>query len=368
MRVLLLLLFALLPSVSAETLFESEHHRFAVERVVEGLEHPWAIAFLPEGDLMITERPGRLRLVRDGRLLDQPVAGLPPIHVEGQGGLLDLALHPDFAENRWLYFSYAAAVAGGVTTRVARARLIDDRLQEVEVLFTATPASRGGRHFGSRLLFDDAGYLYITVGDRGTMARAQRLDDHAGTTIRLHDDGRVPADNPYVNMPSALPEIYTWGNRNAQGMALHPQTRAVWQHEHGPRGGDEVNRIHGGLNYGWPVVTHGVEYSGRTIGRGLTEKEGMQSPLYHWTPSIAPSGMVFYTGERFPQWQGHLFVGALAGRHLVRLELEGEHVVHEERLLEALGLRIRDVRQGPDDALWVLVDQPSAPLLRLVPR
>jgi glucose/arabinose dehydrogenase len=338
-----------------------------VETLAEGLEHPWAMAFLPNGEVLITERPGRLRIWRSGTLLPEPVSGLPTVHASGQGGLLDLALHPNFAENRWLYFSYAADHQRGISTYVARGSYQDAALSEVQVLFVAEPAGSGGRHFGSRLLFDDAGYLYITVGDRGDMPRAQRLDDHAGSTLRLHDDGRVPADNPFLDTPDARPELYTIGNRNAQGMALHPQSRQIWQVEHGPRGGDELNRIEAGRNYGWPVITHGINYSGTRIGDGIQAMDGMEQPLYHWTPSIAPSGMAFYSGEAFPNWQGNLFVGALAHRHLARLVLDGEQVVQEEQLLKELGQRIRDVRQGPDGRLWLLTDEKNGAMLRLVP-
>ena len=354
------------PSANGQQVFDSQEHRFTIETLAEGLEHPWALAFLPNGEVLISERPGRLRSWRDGRL-SAPIPGLPAIHASGQGGLMDLALHPEFEENRWLYFSYAARHQGGSTTHVARGRYHDGRLSEVELLFIALPASQGGRHFGSRLLFDDAGYLFITIGDRGEMPRAQRKDDHAGSTLRLHDDGRVPRDNPFVDTPGALPELYTIGNRNAQGMVLHPETREVWQHEHGPRGGDEINIIHAGRNYGWPVISHGIDYSGRKIGEGLREKEGMEQPLHYWSPSIAPSGMSFYTGDAFPRWQGDLFVGALVHRHVARLVLEGGEVIHEEQLLRRLGKRIRDVRQGPDGKLWLLTDERDGEMLRLSP-
>ena len=364
---LILLAIGLTAACSAETRFDTREHKVRVVEITDGLEHPWSLAFLPDGDMLVTERPGRLRIVRDRRLLPDPVPGLPDIRAIGQGGLLDLALHPAFESNRLVYFSYAADHGRGVTTHVARGRFEDDALHDVEVLFIAEPASGGGRHFGSRLLFDRDGYLYITVGDRGTMDRAQRLDDHAGTTIRLYDDGRVPGDNPFVDREHARPEIYTYGNRNAQGMALHPETGDVWQNEHGPRGGDEVNLIRAGINYGWPVITHGVDYSGATIGEGITEKEGMEQPVYHWTPSIAPSGMAFYTGDAFVRWQGNLFVGALAHTHVARLVMDGDRVVEEETLLREMGQRIRDVRQGPDGYLWLLTDHRNGRLLRVEP-
>jgi aldose sugar dehydrogenase len=371
-RPLSILLLALLTlgttsACSGEHRFDTREHTVQAVEVAAGLEHPWSLVFLPDGDMLITERPGRLRIFRNGELLPEPVAGLPQVRALGQGGLLDLALHPDFENNRWLYLSYAADHQGGVTTHVARGRFEDDALHDVEVLFVAEPASGGGRHFGSRLLFDRQGYLYITVGDRGEMERAQALDDHAGSTIRLHDDGSIPADNPFVGRDDARPEIYTYGNRNAQGMALHPETGAVWQNEHGPRGGDELNHIRAGANYGWPVITHGIDYSGATIGEGITEKEGMEQPVHHWTPSIAPSGMTFYTGDAFPGWRGNVFVGALVHTHVARLVMDGDRVVEEEPLLREMGQRIRDVRQGPDGHLWLLTDHGNGRLLRLEP-
>lgn len=347
--------------------FASKHHRFRVTAVASGLEHPWSLAFLPDGDMLISERPGRLRIVREGVLLQAPVQGLPQIRVRGQGGLLDLLPHPDFAKNRLLYFSYSGNLNDEVTTHVARGRLEDDSLKDVEVLFRAEPASSGRVHFGSRLSFDGQGHLYISVGDRGQMQRAQKLDDHAGKIIRIHEDGRVPEDNPFVGELGAWSEIFSYGHRNPQGMTVHPQSGEVWTHEHGPKGGDEINIIRPGVNYGWPVVTLGIDYTGFTIGEGLKHMPGMADPLYHWTPSIAPSGMTFYTAEAFPAWKGDLFVGALSHRHLARLKLAGEVVIEEERLLENLRLRIRDVRQGPDGNLWLLTDHDPGQLLRLEP-
>ena len=362
-----LLLLASLAACASERDSETGSAEYRVVTLAGGLSHPWAMAFLPDGDILISERPGRLRIFRDGGLLSAPVPGLPDITATGQGGLLDLALHPDFADNRWLYFTYAAAVGNGVTTRLARARFEDDHLQNVEVLFTAEPASRGGRHFGSRIVFDADGYVFLSVGDRGDMPRAQRLDDHAGSIIRLHDDGRVPEDNPFVGQADARPEIYAYGVRNPQGMALHPKTGALWEHEHGPRGGDEVNIIEPGLNYGWPVITHGIDYSGAVIGEGIREKEGMEQPLHYWTPSIAPSGMAFYRGDAFPGWDGDLLVGALAHRHLARLTLDDASVVAEVRMLEAQNRRIRDVRVR-DGLIYVLTDHDPGELLRIEPQ
>ncbi|MEN8728900.1 MAG: PQQ-dependent sugar dehydrogenase, partial [Desulfuromonadales bacterium] len=346
---------------------KTQEHDLRIAEIATGLEHPWGLAFLPDGRMLVTERPGRLRVIKDGRLATEPVAGLPPIEARGQGGLLDVALHPDFAENRLIYFSYAGSGEGGVSTEVARGKLADHRLEDVQVIFRQQPKSKTGRHFGSRLVFDQAGYLYITLGDRGDRQRAQRPDDHAGSVIRLHDDGRIPADNPFIGKQGWQPEKFTLGNRNIQGAALHPRTGELWAHEHGPQGGDEINVIRAGVNYGWPVITYGVNYViGTAIGEG-THKPGMAQPLYYWVPSIAPSGMTFYTGDRFPRWRGDLFVGSLKDRMLVRLSLDGEQVVGEERFLhDALG-RIRDVRQGPDGLLYLLTDENDGALVRLEP-
>lgn len=351
--------------VSQEGVYATEEHRVRVVPVVTGLEHPWSAAFLPDGEVLITERTGQLRRVRGGELVREPVAGVPRVRVGGQGGLLDVVLHPRFAENRLVYLSYSKPVEGGATTAVARGRYEDGRLHDVADVFVAE-ARGGGRHFGSRLVFDRDGMLYVTIGDRGEMQRAQDLGDHAGTTVRLHDDGRVPADNPFVGRAGARPEIYSYGNRNAQGMVVHPETGEIWQNEHGPRGGDEINRILAGRNYGWPAITHGVDYSGRPITQD-TARAGMEQPLLHWTPSIAPSGMAIYTGESFPAWRGHVFVGALAGQHLRRVVFDGLRPVHQERMLAELGARIRDVRQAPDGYLYLLTDSPNGALLRLEP-
>jgi aldose sugar dehydrogenase len=340
-------------------------HEVRTVTVVDGLEHPWSMAFLPGGDILVTERPGRLRLVRDGRLVQQPIAGVPQVWARGQGGLMDVVLHPQFEQNRLVYLSYSKPGQAGATTAVIRGRFEGDRLSDVEEVIEARAWGTRGQHFGSRLAFDPDGYLYITTGDRGEMNRAQNLGDHAGVTLRLHDDGRVPADNPFVGRDDALPEIFTWGNRNGQGLAVHPETGQVWQNEHGPRGGDEVNVLLPGRNYGWPVVTYGINYDGTPITEE-THREGMEQPVHHWVPSIATSGMAFYTGERYPGWRGDLFVGGLAGQVLSRLTLDGNRVVSEERMLEGIG-RIRDVRNAPDGFLYVLLDADRAALLRLEP-
>jgi aldose sugar dehydrogenase len=361
-------------SLPAQEVHRSTYHDFRVETVVEGLVNPWSIAFLPTGDMLVTERPGRLRIVRDGLLLPEPVAGLPEVFARGQGGLLDVVPHPDFASNRMLYISYSKPLEEGSTTAVIRGRFENDRLTDVEEIFEAD--TRGGGHYGSRLAFDPAGYLFITVGDRqappsGDLEShpAQDLTNHHGTTIRLHDDGRVPDDNPFVGRTDARPEIYSYGHRNAQGLAIHPETGAVWLDEHGPQGGDEVNLIRAGANYGWPVVGFGVNYRSGAAIHTATQREGMEPPAHVWVPSIATSGMLFYTGDRFPEWRGSLFVGGLAGEQLARLTLEDERIVAEETLLRGIG-RVRDVRQGPDGLIYLAIDHRGGnptPVVRLVP-
>ena len=328
---------------------QSERQAFRVVTLVRGLAHPWSVAFLPDGRMLVTERPGRLRVIgADFKLDPRPVEGVPRVVTGGQAGLFDVVPHPDFARNRWLYLSYAGAGDGGWSTELMRARLEGHRLVDAQVLFRQLPKTRTGLHFGGRIVFDGKGHVYLTLGERGDMQRAQKLGDHAGSVIRLNEDGSVPQDNPFVKRPGARPEKFDLGHRNMQGAALHPGTGALWTHEHGPQGGDEVNVVRAGRNYGWPVVTYGVNYgTGTPIGEG-TGKPGMEPPLHHWVPSIAPSGMAFYQGERFPRWRGNLFVGALKDEMLVRLELDGEKVTHEERLVKGVLGRIRDVREGPD--------------------
>ena len=358
MRLLLVLLLAAAPAWAQP---------FRVVKLVEGLDYPWSLAFLPDGRMLVTERAGRLRVISGKTLDPNPVAGVPQVAQHGQGGLHDVVLHPDFQKNGLIYLAYAARGEDGVGTELARGRLVDKRLDNVQVLFRQSPKGSTGRHFGGRIVFDRQGFVYLTLGDRGEMERAQLPNDHAGSVIRLHDDGRVPKDNPFAGRAGWKPEKYTLGNRNMQGAALHPQTGLVWTHEHGPQGGDEVNVIRAGVNYGWPVITYGVQYViGTRIGEG-THKEGMAQPLHKWVPSIAPSGMAFYTGERFPQWKGSLLVGALRDQMLVRLELDGEKVVKEERLLRGVLGRIRDVRAGPDGYIYLLTDSSAGVLARLEP-
>lgn len=335
--------------------------------VAKGLEHPWGMTFLPGGRMLVTERPGRLRIVSPSGELSPPVEGVPKVAAVGQGGLLDVALHPRFADNSLVYLSFAEPGPEGQGTAVARGRLEGSALKDVKVIFRQKPKLTGGVHFGSRLVFAPDGTLYISMGDRGRMERAQDRSNHQGTIARVNDDGTIPANNPFVKTQGVLPEIYTWGNRNVQGMALNPWTGVVWAQEHGPKGGDEVNILKSGANYGWPLVTFGIDYSGAVIS-DKTEMEGVEPPLLHWTPSIAPSGMAFYDGDAFPAWKGDLFVGALKDRHLRRVDLDGEKVVGQEILLSELGKRIRDVRVGPDGFLYVLTDEPDGEMIRVEPK
>ena len=351
-----------------QQLIHSEKHSFRIVPLLAGLENPWSIAFLPDGRMLVTERAGRLRLVtQDFKLDPKPIDGLPEVIANGQGGLFDVVLHPQHAQNGWIYWAYNAPGTGGWGTALARGKLQGQRMTEVQVLFSMQPKTRSAHHFGGRIVFDAAGMVYLTLGDRGDKDRAQKLNDHAGSVIRLHDDGRVPNDNPFVKRAGALPEKWTLGHRNMQGAAINPQTGELWTHEHGPQGGDEVNVIRPGLNYGWPVVTYGVNYGvGTKIGEGQF-KPGMVQPLQVWVPSIAPSGMAFVSGSQFPQWQGSLLVGALRGQMLVRLTLEGDKVLSEERLFQGRPGRIRDVRMGPDGLVYLLTDDPQGALLRLEP-
>ena len=345
--------------------FSSAEADFRLVRVVDGLREPWSFVFLPDGEVLVTERTGSLWLVAGDTV--EAVSGAPNVAAVGQGGLLDLALDPDFESNRLVYMSFSDRYDFGTGTAVARGRLEGSRLTDVEVIFRMNRSSAGGRHFGSRIVFGPDGMLYLTIGDRGDRERAQDPGDHAGSVVRIRPDGSVPSDNPFAGDDEGAPEVYSYGHRNAQGMAVHPQTGEVWLHEHGPQGGDEINVVERGANYGWPVITYGANYgTGTPIGEG-TSKPGMEQPLLHWTPSIAPSGMAFYTGEQFPAWQGDLFVGALVARHLRRVELDGQEVVEQEVLLDGVVGRVRDVREGPDGLLYLITDERSGGLYRIEP-
>jgi glucose/arabinose dehydrogenase len=338
-----------------------------IATVAEGLDHPWSLAFLPDGRMLVTERPGRLRYVtRDGGV-SEPVAGLPAVFAQGQGGLLDVVLDPDFAANSTIYLSYAEPAADGTNgTAVARARLDGQQLDDVKVIFRQQPKFPVRHHFGSRLVIARDGNLFVTLGERNSQRDlAQDLGTHIGKIVRITMDGEAPADNPFVGREGALPEIWSYGHRNLQGAALHPETGRLWTHEHGPRGGDEINVAEPGRNYGWPVITYGREYHGPAIGEG-TRKAGMEDPLHYWVPSIGPSGMAFHSGRGHPAWRGQLFVGALPAKQLVRLELGDDgRVKREERI--AIGSRVRDVREGPDGALYLATDEDAGQILRVVP-
>ncbi len=343
----------------------SEKMLLTIDTLATGLENPWGMAFLPDGRILITERPGRLRLFAQGELLDAPVQGIPAIWNFGQGGLLDVVLHPDYDENGWIYLAYAAPRGDGGNTSVSRGRLLGNSFTDIELIFQGEPATGRGQHFGSRIVFDDEGYLFTTIGDRGVMQNAQTLENHNGKVIRLYDDGSVPSDNPFTDVEGAKPEIWSYGHRNIQGMGIHPDSRILWAHEHGPRGGDEINIIRKGLNYGWPEVTHGINYDGTIITED-TARVGMEDPVLHWTPSIAPCGMAFVDSDRYPEWYGNMLVGALAGQHIHRVVIEGNEVVNTEYLLEGFA-RFRDIRQGPDGYIYVLTEAPGL-FFRLVPR
>ncbi len=343
---------------------EGKKEEFQIITVAEGLEHPWGMAFLPDGSLLVTERAGRLLHISNGDISE--ISGLPEIHAGGQGGLLDIALHPEFTDNHLVYMTFSQAGRGGSGTALMRGVFDNGHLRDTEVLYRMPGLTSGGAHFGSRIVFAPDGTIYMSIGDRGSRNRAQDLSDAAGSTIRLNHDGTIPEDNPFAGRSDVLQEIFSYGHRNAQGMAVHPQTGRIWQHEHGPRGGDELNILISGANYGWPEVSYGEEYSGGEIGSG-TSAPGMEDPIIHWTPSIAPSGMTFYTGTLFPQWKGSIFAGALAGRHLRRIDLEGDKVIGQEVLLQGEVGRIRDVREGPDGAVWFITDERNGKIYRLVP-
>ena len=343
----------------------SEKLEFYVDTLATGLQNPWGMAFLPDGRILIAERPGQLRIWYDGQLQTEPVGGLPPIWAHGQGGLLDVVLHPNFDNNQLVYLVHAMRGDQGGSTAITRGKLEGNQLTNTETIFHATPHTEAGHHFGSRLVFDGAGYMYTTIGDRGRMQTAQDLGSHNGTVIRLYEDGSVPADNPFVGQEDALPEIWSYGHRNIQGMQLHPETGQLWAHEHGPQGGDEINLIQPGLNYGWPEVTHGINYDGSIITTDTT-MAGMEDPILHWTPSIAPCGLSFVDSDNYPGWQGNMLVGALAGQHIHRVEFSGNQVVYTEKLLEGLA-RFRDIRQGPDGFIYVLTEQPGL-FFRITPR
>lgn len=344
---------------------ESEEHNFRVVRIVDNLQHPWAVSQLPDGKFLITERAGQLILF-DGNQT-QTIQGLPDIRAQGQGGLMDVVVHPDYDTNGWIYFTYSSPDGSNSSTTLGRAQLNDLELTNFEALYTQSPSKNPGRHYGSRIVFPGDGTILFTIGDRGLRQPSQDLNDPTGSTIRLNEDGSIPSDNPFVDRADALPEIYSYGHRNAQGMAIHPETGVIWQHEHGPRGGDALNIIQPGANYGWPDATYGRNYGTATrIGIEPHEDPDVTNPITYWVPtSIAPSGMAFYSGDQFPNWNGNLFIGALGQQHLRRLVIDGDEIVHQEVLLDQEIGRIRDVRTGPDGFIYILTDHSNGGFFRI---
>jgi aldose sugar dehydrogenase len=348
---------------SKERQIDSKQGPIKVERVAKGLKQPWGLAFLPDGRMLVTERPGRLRIVTKDGALSEPLKGVPEVVARGQGGLLDVALDPAFAENGLVYLSYSEPGEGGAGTAVARGKLGDGSLDDVEVVFRQKPKVDGGNHFGSRLAFSPDGKLFVTLGDRFKFDPAQDLASHIGKIVRINPDGSVPDDNPFVGQEGKLPEIWSYGHRNAQGAAIHPETGKLWESEFGPLGGDELNIPEAGKNYGWPVVSWGKHYDGTDI-PDPTERPEFADAIYHWNPVISPSGIAFYTGDAIPAWKGNLLIAGLSSEAIVRLELDGEKVAGEERI--AMGTRIRDVAQGPDGAVYALTDE-GGEILKLTP-
>lgn len=344
---------------------ESENQKFGTETITDQLSNPWGIAFLPDGRILITERNGEIRIVKEGKLLEEKVANVPEVYAQGQGGLMDIKLHPGYATNGWIYLTYAKPGQDGGGTTLARAKLDGNNLTELEELFSAQPFTSSGVHFGSRIVFDGNGYIFFTSGERGTKENAQNLNNHLGKVLRLHDDGRVPTDNPFVNTAGAKPEIWSYGHRNPQGLVYDAATQTLWDAEHGPMGGDELNLVEKGKNYGWPVITYGKNYDGTPI-TDITEKEGMEQPVWYWVPSIATCGMTRVTSDRYPGWKGNFLVGALVLTHVARVEVDAQNkFVKQEKLLDKVG-RVRTVEQSPDGYLYVLTESPGQ-LIRLVP-
>jgi glucose/arabinose dehydrogenase len=334
------------------------------DTIVTGLENPWGMVFLPDKRILVTERSGSIRIISNGKLLDTKITGVPAVYQNGQGGLLDIALHPDYAKNGWIYITYSKPGKGGGGTTLARAKLNGNALVDLQEIFVAQPFVNSGMHFGSRIAFDGKGYVFVSTGERGTKPNAQNLNNHLGKIIRLHDDGKVPTDNPFVSTQGAKPEIWSYGHRNVQGLVYDAARQVLWAHEHGPRGGDELNMVKKGKNYGWPLVTHGIDYDGSIIS-DKKEKEGIEPPVHVWIPSIAPCGMTVVTGDRYPGWKGSILIGALALQHIARVEISNLKSVREEKLLKGLA-RFRAVSMGPDGYIYALTEGPGL-FLKLVP-
>ena len=347
------------------TAFEAGELKLRVDTLATGLESPWGMAFLPGNVVLITEKQGRIRTYNNGKLETAPVQGVPKVYARGQGGLLDIQLHPDYTNNGWIYLTYSKPGTGGATTTLARTKLQNNQLVDLQEIFSVDPYVQSNVHFGSRIAFDEKGFLYVTTGERGTKDNAQNLGNHNGKVIRLHDDGKVPTDNPFVNQSGAKAEIWTYGHRNMQGMVYDKANKILYTHEHGPRGGDEINIEKKGSNYGWPLTTYGIDYDGSIITNDKV-KPGIEPPIHYWVPSIAPCGMALVTSDRYPGWKGSLLVGALAGQCLARVEIKDGKSVKEERFLKGMA-RVRAVSQGPDGYIYVLTEGPGM-FLRLLPQ
>jgi glucose/arabinose dehydrogenase len=349
---------------STAPVISSEKLKFSVDTIASGLENPWGIAFLPDGRMLVTELNGQIRIIKDGKLLDETVSNVPAVAAAGQGGLLDIKLHPDYANNGWIYLTYSKPGEGGAATTLTRTKLEGNALVNTEELFTAQPFANTEHHFGSRVVFDGNGYLFLSSGERGTKENSQNLGNHLGKIIRLHEDGKVPADNPFVNTPNAKPEIWSYGHRNPQGLFYDRETSTLWEVEHGPKGGDELNKVEKGKNYGWPVITYGIDYSGEPIS-DITEKEGMEQPIWYWKPSIGTCGMTLVTSDKYPSWKGNALVGGLALTHISRVELKDGKYVSYEKVLDGIG-RVRAIEQGPDGFIYAAIQGPGM-IVRIVP-
>jgi glucose/arabinose dehydrogenase len=342
---------------STAAVISSEKLKFSVDTIASGLENPWGIAFLPDGRMLVTELNGQIRIIKDGKLLDETVSNVPAVAAAGQGGLLDIKLHPDYANNGWIYLTYSKPGEGGAATTLTRTKLEGNALVNTEELFTAQPFANTEHHFGSRVVFDGNGYLFLSSGERGTKENSQNLGNHLGKIIRLHEDGKVPADNPFVNTPNAKPEIWSYGHRNPQGLFYDRETSTLWEVEHGPKGGDELNKVEKGKNYGWPVITYGIDYSGEPIS-DITEKEGMEQPIWYWKPSIG-------TSDKYPSWKGNALVGGLALTHIARVELKDGKYVSYEKVLDGIG-RVRAIEQGPDGFIYAAIQGPGM-IVKIIP-
>lgn len=342
----------------------SEKQKFLIDTITTELKNPWGITFLSDGRILVTERAGEIRIIQDGKLLAEKMEGVPAVFAHGQGGLMEIVRHPDYETNGWIYLSYSKPGNDGGGTTIARAKIDGNKLIELQELFSASPFSDSGVHFGSRIVFDGKGYMFFSSGERGKMENAQTLANHLGKILRLHDDGRVPTDNPFVNQKGAKPEIWSYGHRNPQGLVYDAATNTLYDVEHGPKGGDELNKVEKGKNYGWPVITWGINYDGKPIS-DLQQKEGMEQPLRYWVPSIAPCGAIMVTGDKYPNWKNNLLIGALAHTHVARVEMENQKYVKEEKLLDKLG-RVRAIAQSPDGFIYVATENPGL-LVKIVP-